>query len=262
MAVGYLSNSGFPWKRRAHNLKSQASASERGRALVESTVNKNAFGARAKRKKKRVSCLLGSKRALAATVLTTKTLEAKERNNSNSMSNPVVVQGTPVQNPNSGGGFASALGSGSAPAYTSSAPPPPSNDREGKKESSCNDPIFAVLFYVALVAICAVAGIYGPDAIKTGEDTANNQNPIEYEGYLILTGIIACISFLGAAAGMALLFWIPQFLIKTALIFTVIMCKSFVLLEDAPTLCVAGQHPAGCFHVLWHSPFFRFLRSR
>jgi len=166
----------------------------------------------------------------SCTIENNNTLEAKERNNSNNMSNPVVVQGTPVQNPHSGGGFASALESGSAPAYSSSAPPA-SNDREGKKESSCNDPIFAVLFYVALVAICAVAGIYGPDALNTDEVTDNGTN--QYDGYMILTAIIVCISFLGAGAGMALLFWIPQFLIKTALIFTVVMCKSFVLLEDA-----------------------------
>ena len=132
------------------------------------------------------------------------------------MTNPVVVQGTPVvvastpYNP----GYATT-------GLETSAAPTTNNDFQGKKQSSCNDPLFVLLFYAALVAILAVAGLYGPAALE--ETTDNGAQPVEYTGYVILTVLCVGISFFGAGAGMALLFCIPQFLIKAALIFTVIM---------------------------------------
>ena len=134
------------------------------------------------------------------------------------MSTPVVVQGTPVMVPPQQ----------SAHVYTSSletSGPPAAGTFEGKRQTSCNDPIFVVLFYAALVAIVAVAALYGPAALEsaTADDTNDTSATNEYEGYVILTVICVCISFFGAGAGMALLFCIPQFLIKTALIFTVVL---------------------------------------
>lgn len=129
------------------------------------------------------------------------------------MASPVVVvQGTPV---NQQQAFGSAL----------SSPPPQQNqqqhttDHSEKQESSCNDPIFAILFYMAVAAIVAVAVIYGPAALSS---SSNNSN-VQYSGYVKATSIFVVVSFLGAGAGMALLFVIPQFLIKSALIFTVVM---------------------------------------
>jgi Plasma-membrane choline transporter len=95
-------------------------------------------------------------------------------------------------------------------------------DRADKVQTSCNDPIFAILFYIALFAIIGVAATYGVDAMNTTK-TNTTGNTIDYQGYVAVTVIITVLSFFGAGAGMGLLFCIPQFLIKTALIFTVVL---------------------------------------
>jgi hypothetical protein len=95
-------------------------------------------------------------------------------------------------------------------------------DRADKVQTSCNDPIFAILFYIALFAIIGVAATYGADALSTTK-TNTTGNTIDYQGYVIVAVIITILSFFGAGAGMGVLFCIPQFLIKTALIFTVVL---------------------------------------
>lgn len=135
------------------------------------------------------------------------------------MSTPVVVQGTPVDQKQA---FGSALNS-PAPAYAvdtgTTAYAAPTDERSEKKESSCNDPIFVVLFYIALISIIVVAATYGPDALSA----ESSNSDIEYDSYVTVTVIIVFISFFGAGAGLAVLFWIPQFIIKVALIFSVVL---------------------------------------
>ena len=147
------------------------------------------------------------------------------------MSTPVVVQGKPVVVASqpyapSVAGFATTGLETSAPSGASS-----SSAFEGKKQSSCNDPIFVVLFYAALGSILGVAALYGPAALDAADETTANETPIDYTGYVVLTVICVGISFFGAGAGMALLFCIPQFLIKAALIFTVIMSGVMMVLS-------------------------------
>jgi Plasma-membrane choline transporter len=145
------------------------------------------------------------------------------------MATPIVVQGTPV-NPNQA--FGSALSSPppqqqQAHHHHSTAGNGNTDERAEKQETSCNDPIFVVLFYIAVFAIVGVAATYGADALSSST-TSNSSNGsttknYDYTGYVIVTLIIVLISLFGAGAGMALLFAIPEFLIKAALIFTVVM---------------------------------------
>ena len=133
------------------------------------------------------------------------------------MSTPVVIQGTPV------------AAHHTATTGLSAAPQPPPN-RDEKVQSSCNDPIFAILFYVALIAIVVVAATYGADALENGGGDNNNNVSYDYSGYITITIIITFLSFIGAGLGMSLLFCIPQFLIKTALIFTVVMAGAWMVI--------------------------------
>ena len=145
------------------------------------------------------------------------------------MSTPVVIQGTPVvQHPPQ-----------SQPsAFTGLSAPNNNNNnnhngaRDDKVESSCNDPLFAILFYIALIAIIIVAATYGADALENGTiddgtdnggSSSSSGSSVDYSGYITITVIVTFLSFIGAGLGMSLLFCIPQFLIKAALIFTVVM---------------------------------------
>lgn len=119
------------------------------------------------------------------------------------MSTPVVVQGTAVD-------------FGSSPQPVSSRPPEQGAVSHEPSSSGCKDPIFAVLFYVNIVAIAAVAVIYGPDAFS---DSAE----FTYEGYIYCTLIVAVISFLASAIGLAVLMAIPETMIKVSLIFVVVL---------------------------------------
>jgi hypothetical protein len=140
---------------------------------------------------------------------------------------PVVVQGTPVQ---AFTGISAPTDNKHNYATTTTTHANTSSDnRDDKVETSCNDPIFAILFYIALIAIVAVAGTYGVDALNT-QKTDTSGETFDYQGYLTVTVIITFLSFLGAGFGMSLLFCIPQFLIKTALLFTVVMAGAWMVI--------------------------------
>jgi hypothetical protein len=124
------------------------------------------------------------------------------------MSTPVVVQGKPVGNvsaPNNSWGVAG-----------------PSNQLQesDKQETSCNDPLFAVLFYGCVIAILAIAALYGPDAMEGGEGGGSS---FDYTGLIITAVIVVIISFFVAGGGLLVMMCIPEFLIKTSLIFVTVM---------------------------------------
>ncbi len=147
------------------------------------------------------------------------------------MSTPVVIQGTAVHQPAAMTGLSAAPNHNNN--YNNNQQQQHNGARDDKVESSCNDPIFAVLFYVALIAIIGVAATYGADALEngsTGQGGGGGTSSVnfDYSGYITITIIITFLSFIGAGMGMSLLFCIPQFLIKTALIFTVVMAGAWM----------------------------------
>lgn len=158
------------------------------------------------------------------------------------MSTPVVIQGTPVvHQPTAFTGLSAPDNKNSHNNNTTNH----NGSRDDKVESSCNDPIFAVLFYIALIAIIVVAATYGADALQNGTidgSTNNNSNEVKYDysGYITITVIITVLSFIGAGLGMSLLFCIPQFLIKTALIFTVVMAGAWCAISFATGNILGG----------------------
>ncbi len=133
------------------------------------------------------------------------------------MSSPVIVQGTAVAPP--------AFGASPQPvqhqAWESGGATSPystniDNGDHQPAKGGCKDPIFALLFYINVGAIAAVAVIYGPAAFS---DTAE----FTYEGYLYAAVISAVVSLFISALGLAVLMAIPETMIKVSLIFVVVM---------------------------------------
>jgi len=85
-----------------------------------------------------------------------------------------------------------------------------------KQETRCNDPLFALLFYGNVGAIVGVAAAYADQAFT--DDTTSGY---EYEGYLYAAIICGGLALVFSALLVALMMRIPQFLIKTSLIFMV-----------------------------------------
>mmetsp|Transcript_26589 Transcript_26589/g.73136 ORF Transcript_26589/g.73136 Transcript_26589/m.73136 type:complete len:100 (-) Transcript_26589:4186-4485(-) len=79
------------------------------------------------------------------------------------MGEPVVVQGTVI----------------AAPAVSYGGATETTTDRQPAK-TGCKDPIFAVLFYINVIAMFAVVGVYGVSAMD-GVDASN------YSGYVFST---------------------------------------------------------------------------
>mmetsp|Transcript_15710 Transcript_15710/g.43342 ORF Transcript_15710/g.43342 Transcript_15710/m.43342 type:complete len:497 (+) Transcript_15710:85-1575(+) len=160
-------------------------------------------------------------------------------------SDPVVVQGVPVQS-GGGGGFAGALNSGGGGNHTATATPVAPMEVSGirnyedmgsKQEVRCRDPVFAVLFYATIAAILIVAIAYGPDALDYNDDDESDN---DYEGYVISSVIVAFLSFFVSAGGVAVLMCIPETLIKVSLLFTVVIAGLWMVLSFATGNIGAG----------------------
>lgn len=162
------------------------------------------------------------------------------------MSTPVVVQGTPVHgavtgvaNNNHHTAGAGTNGTNYEGANSSNA------NRDEKVESGCNDPLFVLLFLVAVGFVIAIAATSGSDALSS-------ESPVSQaaEGYVTISVIVLFISFLGAAGGMGVLFCIPQFLIKTALLFTVVVALLVLVVSIVPNFNPLGAIMGAIFLAL------------
>jgi len=96
-----------------------------------------------------------------------------------------------------------------------------------KQQPKCRDPFFAFLLYANVIAIVAVAGAYGTEAF---EDATTDVN---YTGYVNVALISGAFALVFSALGMLLLMKIPQILIKTALIFTMVMAGVWAAISFA-----------------------------
>lgn len=159
-----------------------------------------------------------------------------------------VVQGTPVSDPH-------AKAPAPAPAFGAALdnPPPsdgihaaqggmdpesrplnpPTNVNQGsKQEVRCRDPIFALLFYANVIAIVAVAAMYG---WKAFEDLQYQKEYTAYFYFICVSGVVGLIlSFLG----LEIMMCIPETLMKVSLIFAVVMAGVWVGLSCIPPINV------------------------
>jgi len=137
------------------------------------------------------------------------------------MSSPIVVQGTAVSSPAFGSSLQPSTNYGS------------SNHDHQPPKGGCKDPFFALLFYVNVVAIFAVAAIYGPDAFS-------DSSAFTYDGYIYAALISAFVSLILSAVGLAVLMAIPETVIKVALIFVVIMAGVWAVMALVSGSILAG----------------------
>lgn len=126
------------------------------------------------------------------------------------MSTPVVVQGTPVSPPLNNNYGDGGTGTGVTESMETEQQEPP-------KTTGCQDPIFAVLFYLNVIAILVVCGTYGREALNSS-DTGMNYTELVY-GALVFG--VASLVF--SAGGLLFLMQYPSFMIKAGLIFTGVM---------------------------------------
>ena len=123
------------------------------------------------------------------------------------MSTPVVVQGTAIEG-----------------SFGSNPQPVGGGDNEAAK-TGCKDPIFALLFYANVIAIVALAVMYGPDAMAGAGETG-----VDYTGYIIIVVILGVASLVASFVGLLILMKFPESIIKIALIFEVAMSLAFAIL--------------------------------
>lgn len=143
------------------------------------------------------------------------------------MSSPVVIQGKPVNQPIE----AIPTTGGTSGDW---------NGRGEKQETRCRDPIFAILFYICVLAIVGMAATMGPGALSSGNHTTTNGGKtFEYNGYVAAAGLIALISFVASGVGVAILMCIPETIIKVSLILSIIM-SVFVLIVAIMSGAILG----------------------
>eukprot|EP00566_Odontella_aurita_P000653 CAMPEP_0113560250 /NCGR_PEP_ID=MMETSP0015_2-20120614/19329_1 /TAXON_ID=2838 /ORGANISM="Odontella" /LENGTH=546 /DNA_ID=CAMNT_0000461939 /DNA_START=158 /DNA_END=1800 /DNA_ORIENTATION=+ /assembly_acc=CAM_ASM_000160 len=137
---------------------------------------------------------------------------------------PVVVQGTAVASP-----YDHASGVQPAELQDSSG----EFTRGEKQEVRCRDPIFAILLYANVGAIAAVVGAYGT---KEFEDAVSGASDLS--GYLYAAHGFFLIVF--SALGLSVMMACPETLIKTSLIFVVIMSGVWAALAFWAGNIIAG----------------------
>ena len=171
------------------------------------------------------------------------------------MSGPVVVQGRPVSAPQQ---------ARPANTSTSTAPTNGTTHHGEKQETRCNDIPFAILFYLNVIAIFAVAILTGPDALESnGEDnnsSSNNNNDEdmtrEYDGLLYAALICVFLSIFGSLGGVGVMMCIPETLIKAALIFVVILAGIWMV-----ALFLSGSIFAGIIGVMFFAISLCYARA-
>lgn len=100
-----------------------------------------------------------------------------------------------------------------------------------KQPTRCNDVPFALLFYAQLIAMVAVAGIYGYDAFSKAAQDAVSGTTTTYEGYLVTSGILGAFAVVVSAGMFFLMFLCAQFLIKLALLFSVFLTLALAVIS-------------------------------
>jgi len=125
------------------------------------------------------------------------------------MGDTVIVQGTAVVAPPRNDGGVSYGGAGVA------------ETNQEPSKTGCKDPIFAILFYMNISAICVVAVIYGKEAMASQES--------EYAEFVYAALLFGVASFLASGVGLFMLMAFPASMIKAGLIFSVVMALVFTV---------------------------------
>lgn len=125
------------------------------------------------------------------------------------MSTPVVVQGTPVAPPPTNEDYGS--GGGAGVSYGGA-----TETEQQPKKTGCKDPLFALLFYVNVIAILVVCVTAGQAAFNSASNASS------YEQFAYAALVFGGASLVFSFGGLLFLLQYPGFMIKCGLLFTVV----------------------------------------
>jgi Plasma-membrane choline transporter len=92
-----------------------------------------------------------------------------------------------------------------------------------------------------LFSFVGVAASYGADALNpSSNSTDTDSEKYKYHGFVYVAAIVAGLSFACAGLGMVLLFCIPQFFIKVALIVTIVLAAVWMVFYFVTDKIVGG----------------------
>ena len=131
---------------------------------------------------------------------------------------PVVVQGTAVQGTVLGEADDSHV---AAPSYNQDL------TKGEKQESKCRDPFFALLLYGNVIAIAVVVIMFQEEALSIVD--SNSTTNEDFSGYIYAALICGAFSMIFSGCMLVVMMWIPSFLIKTSLIFVVLLSGAWAV---------------------------------
>lgn len=124
---------------------------------------------------------------------------------------------------------------------------PEMEPNQSAAKTGCKDPIFAVLFYINVFAIIAVAATYGKDAFA---DTST----YDYTGFVYAAVVISCFSLVLAGISLLVVMKFPETMIKLSLIFVVILAGISMIMAFAFGSIVGGVMGALFFALsVWYA---------
>lgn len=154
---------------------------------------------------------------------------------------PAVVQGTAVASP---------YDHGDAPQQGA-----PSTSGGGEKqETKCRDPIFAFLLYANVIAIVAVAGVYGTQALSEAVD--DSTTGYNYSGYVYSTFILGAAALILSGAALPVMMCIPEVLIKVSLLLMLVLSGLMVVVSF-----MYGNLVGGIFGLIFFLIFLCYARA-
>jgi len=139
-----------------------------------------------------------------------------------------VVQGTPVARPAPRNNGDVPYGGATQVSQNNS------NDQQEGSKTGCKDPFFAILFYVNIIGVFAtvfaLSGSSGDGVIAAAD----------YGGYVLAAFVFGLMGFLSSGVGLFMLLTCPEFMIKSGLIFSLVMLVIWTFVSFAAMSFLLG----------------------
>lgn len=104
---------------------------------------------------------------------------------------------------------------------------------EKKQPNQCRDPLFAVLFYVNIVVIIAIAAIFGANPFTEMNDAGNADDQVvvdvDWSPFLTVAAVAGAIGLVLSCLALQVLMCIPGILIKVSLFFNIALSLLIVV---------------------------------
>ena len=144
---------------------------------------------------------------------------------------------------------------------------------EKQQPARCRDPLFAVLFYINLGVIIAIASIFGVspfvDPDENAQDAGENGDTINFSPFIYTIGLCGGIGLVMSCLAVNVLMCIPGILIKVALIGNLVLTLGFAVIAvmygsiAVAILCFIGFALCACYtFCIWSRIPFATVSSK